>query len=535
MIKQDSTQQKTVIVLVALHRFLNFPIRIMHPLLENIEGIKPHTVFYKNQEYNLFKAPTDIEEDLFVKKIIDLNPIIVGISVLSLYFPTAKRLTKLIRDNSSALVVWGGVHPTISPESCIKEADIICVGEGEGAITDLVTRLRDGKEYRDIENLWINNGNHIIKNPMRPLIQNLDSLPFPTYGNDSFSFINSDRLTTEDPSLSSSLLMIQTSRGCPYVCSYCVNSLLRPLFKNLGPYTRRRSVNSIIREIKGNLNLSRNAIYSVLFVDEVFGTDKSWLDEFESIYKKEICLPFYVEYNPGLINSTILGKLVSAGVQTINFGIQTGSDYIRNSIFHRQGKNSEIINIANEIARYGIAIKYDLIMDNPYDTEESLKNAISLLLQLPKPLAFNLFSLQYFPDYPLTRKAIKDGHIKIEDVSIDTLMERTARTWSFVPKRLPLNTKQVLQNIIWLVAWEHAADGIVKYAVFNNSLGSKLCLNYLNRKAIVLGKTLGIGGLVHRHIWIIYLTAGFKYILRGDVKSLYRKIRKRIIIHIQKA
>lgn len=533
MIKQIRTDQNTVVVLVALYRYLNFPIRIMHSLLENIEGIKTHTIFYENYDSNVFEVPTVIEEDLFVKKIIDLNPSIVGISVLSPYVPIAKKLTKLIRDNSSALVVWGGVHPTISPESCIKEADIICVGEGEGAITDLVTRMRDGKNYIDIENLWINNGSHIIRNPMRPLIQDLDSLPFPSYGNDSFYFIDSNHITTKDPTLLDYYLAIQTSRGCPYVCSYCVNSLLRPLFKNLGPYTRRRSVNNIIREIKRNLNLSGDAKVSVLFADEVFGKDESWLDEFESIYKKEIGLPFFVAYNPELINSKMLNKLVNAGVHTIDFGIQTGSDYIRNSIFHRQGKNNEIINIANEMASHGINIKYDLIIDNPYDTEESLKNTISLLLQLPKPLFFNLFSLQYFPDYPLTRKAIEDGHINIEDASVDSLMERTTRNWAFVPKLLPFNKKQMLQNIIWLVVWKHAADGIVKYAVFNNSLGSKFCLIYMNYNAIVLGKILGVGGIVWKHVWILNLINVFKYILKGDIKSLYLKIKKRILIRRQ--
>ena len=530
MIKQNRTEQNTVVVLVALYRYLNFPIRIMHSLLENIEGIKPYVIFYENYDTNVFKVPTDIEEDLFVNKIIDLNPRLVGISVLSPYVPIAKRLTKLIRDNSSALVIWGGVHPTICPESCIKDSDIICVGEGEGAITDLVKHLRDEKEYLNIENLWINNGNDIIKNPMRSLIQDLDSLPFPSYGKDSFYFIDSNRITKNDPTLLDSYLFIQSSRGCPYVCSYCVNSVLRPLFKNLGHYTRRRSVNNIIKEIKGNLDLFGNMKDYVSFIDEVFANDESWLNEFESIYKKEIGLPFSVEYNPKFMKSTMLNKLVNAGIHTINFGIQTGSDDIRNHIFHRPGKNNEIISIANEIANYGVKIKCDLILDNPYDTEETLKNAISVLLKLPKPLFFNLFSLQYFPDYPLTQKAIKDGHIKVEDASVDSLMERTTRNWAFAPRLLPFDKKQMLQNIIGLIVWGHIRDRIVKYAVFNDSLGSNLCLNYMNFKAVVLGKILGVGGIAWKHIWIRYLINGFKYILKGDIKSLYPKIRKRILI-----
>ena len=63
MIKQNRTEQNTVVVLVALYRYLNFPIRIMHSLLENIEGIKPYVIFYENYDTNVFKVPTDIEED----------------------------------------------------------------------------------------------------------------------------------------------------------------------------------------------------------------------------------------------------------------------------------------------------------------------------------------------------------------------------------------------------------------------------------------------------------------------------------------
>ena len=76
-----TTEQNTVVVLVALYRYLNFPIRIMHSLLENIDGIKPYTIFFQNYDSNIFKPPTDIEEDLFVKLIIDLDPKLIGISV----------------------------------------------------------------------------------------------------------------------------------------------------------------------------------------------------------------------------------------------------------------------------------------------------------------------------------------------------------------------------------------------------------------------------------------------------------------------
>jgi len=521
---------KTVIILVALYRYQNFPVRIMHPILKEIDGIETHAIFFNDYAENMFNLPTHQEEKLFVDIITKLNPKLVGFSVLSPYAPIAKRLTKLVKDNSSSLVIWGGVHPTIFPENCINETDILCVGEGEGAITDLVKCLRDGKSYQSVNNLWVKNKNHIIKNPMRPLIQNMDSIPFPSYGDSSYYFIKSGKMTKTDPLLSDCLFVVQSSRGCPYSCSYCVNSLLRPLFKDIGPYTRRRSVNSVITEIKEHLCLSRSMANYVFFADEVFGTEESWLNEFELRYKKEVGIPFHVEYNPKVINSTVLDKLVSAGLDTINFGIQTGSDYIRNQIFHRPGKNSEIIDLAKKISEYNVKIRYDLILDNPYETEQSLKGTIELLLKLPKPLFFNLFTLQYFPNYPLTKMALKDKHIKPEEVEIDSLMKRTAKEFFYVPRRLPYTKKQIFQNIIWLITNNHAKDKIVKFSVFGDTLSSKLCLNYLNYKSIILGKILGIGV---KNSWLSYFMAGIPYISKGDFKTIYFKIRKRILNKIK--
>lgn len=518
--------KEIAVVLVALYRYMNFPVRIMQSLLENVGGVKSYTVFFKNCQTNVFNYPTAREEELFISCINKLRPKLVGFSVLSPYLPIAKRLTRLIKNNTSSLVIWGGIHPTILPESCVNDADILCIGEGEGAITDLARSLREDRSYYSINNLWARDGDCIIKNPLRPLIQDLDSVPFPSYGNDSYYFIDSNTIKRKDPLLYDHYLFVQSSRGCPYVCSYCVNSLLHPLFENLGPYVRRRSVRNVIREIKENLRAQDNRINYVHFVDETFGSEEAWLKEFQVQYKEEIGLPFYVEYNPKSINPDVLSRLAKSGLDVINFGIQTGSDYIRNNIFHRPGKNKEIINLANDIASYSIRIKYDLMLDNPYDTEQSLKDTIEFLLQLPKPLFFNLFSLQYFPNYPITKKAIEDKHILPEEAGIETLINKTIRNWAFVPRVFPCSEKQILQNVIWLIVNNHARDDIVRFSVFGHFLISKLCLIYLNLKSIVLGKILGVGGVVWRSSWLPYLVSGVSYILKGDFKIFLLKIRK---------
>ena len=487
-------------VLIALYKYQNFAIRTMHALLENMEGVDPHTIFFKNHYTNDLRYPTAKEEELFAEKIRELNPHIVGLSVLSPYAAIAQRLSRIVKENTAATVVWGGIHPTILPETCIDEADLICLGEGEGAMTDLIQLSRDGKDYRHIENFWSKNNGHIIKNPMRPLNQDLDAIPFPAYARDSFSFIGSNRIIHDDPTILEPILATMPARGCPFRCSYCVNSLLHPMYKNMGHFNRRRSVPNVIAELKQSLAIPGNRKKIVEFHDENFGIDESWLSEFEELYPKEIGLPFKVQYNPTLVKPSTIGRLVKSGLHRAKFGIEAGTDRIRNQVFKRPGKNSQIIKLAHEITQYDVKIRYDLIMDIPYDTVDTLKETISLLLALPKPLHFNLYSLQYFPDYPLTQKALKDGHIQEDEASLDTLSERLFRTWGYAPRLFPFTKRQMLQNIIWSIAFGHTEDEIVKEAVFMDSLSAKIKFLYLNLKAVFWGKIREIKRVLNKKI-----------------------------------
>jgi anaerobic magnesium-protoporphyrin IX monomethyl ester cyclase len=494
----STSREPLPVLLLALYRYQNFPVRILHALLENIEGVRPFTVFFQDYYTNAVRYPTSKEEQLLKEIIAEIHPKLVGISVYSPYLFVAKRITALIRSISSAAVIWGGIHPTISPETCIQEADMICIGEGEDAFFELVTALRDEADYHRIKNLWINSNGAVIKNPMRPLIQDLDRLPFPAHGRDAFYFVGTNKVIREDPTLADPILAVMPARGCPFRCSYCVNSLLRPLYKGLGSYSRRRSVGSIIAEMQEILAIPGTKKRIVEFHDENFGTDETWLTEFEARYPAEIGLPFKVQYNPRLIKPSMIARLVKSGLHRAKFGIESGTDRIRNQVFGRPGKNSEILQLAREISKYDVRIRYDLILDNPYDSEESLKETIRLLLQLPQPRRFNLYALQYFPDYPLTRRALEDGHIDAEEAGIDNLEKRMARNWAFVPKLRPFSKKQILQNIIWLIAYGLAGDKVIADAVFNSRTKSRERLLALHVRAYVLGKLQQMKRLIHK-------------------------------------
>ena len=536
--------KKTQVVIIGLYTYFNVPVRILHPLVDRLDGIKAHTIFYKNYDSNIFSLPSVKEEEIFVDTIKQLNPDLVGISLNSPYVLIAKRLTELIKKYTSAIVVWGGVGPTISPEEHIKLTDIICIGEGERALEELVMAVRDGKDYKNIKNLWINDGAKVIKNTQGPLIQDLDYLPFAEYGNENMYFIERNELSKVDPELDHSILYIQSSRGCPYSCSFCVETMYHNIYKGLGKFVRRRSVGNIIKEINLHQNRHGNRKKWVYFIDEVFGSAPEFMDEFAPRWKKEVCLPFDVLYHPKSLKVRTIDKLVEAGVKEINFGIQTGSDKIRNDIFTRPGTNAEIIELTKEISKHKVNIRYDLILDNDFETEETLKECINLILQLPKPVTFNTFSLQHFPDYPMTKMAVKAGHVTEEELEDwPTMMKRTTENWKFIPrlkkrKKTRTNQLQRLNNIIWMMCWNHVSDRVAKYAVFGNSLGSKIIFHYLNLKSVILWKIWGEGGWLHTASFklgfVSYPLAAIKMFLKGDWRELVYKINKKTIKPIKR-
>ena len=476
------------LLLIALYRYQNYPIRIMHSLLEKIDGIKPHVVFFKNCYTNAVAPPTAREEELLRQCIRELDPAIVGLSVYSSH----------LRPRSGS-PPWCGSAPgrgssgaastrPSSPSRPSGEADAICVGEGEGAMAELAAALRDGTDFRRIQNLWVAEGACVHRNSMRPLAQDLDALPFPGHARESFAFIDADRLSKKDPTLLDPTLYVLPARGCPFACTFCVNSLLRPLYRDLGPYLRRRSVASVLAEIKEVLSIPGNRKEIVEFHDENFGTDPEWLAEFEERYPREIGLPFKVQYNPSLIKPDTIRRLRAAGLHRVKFGIETGTDRVRNSVFRRPGKNADILRLMRGIAETGVKVRYDLILDNPYDTEETLAETIRLLLALPKPLRANLYSLQFFPGYPLTAKALADGHITAKEASLETLQARMARNWGFQPRLRPFTRRQMLQNLIWLYVGGGVADRSLRRAAFGNSRAARLRRVLLSLAAVARGK-----------------------------------------------
>jgi radical SAM superfamily enzyme YgiQ (UPF0313 family) len=316
------------------------------------------------------------------------------------------------------------------------------MGEGEHALLETVQRLSLSQDISDIENLWIRENGEVKKNPIGILCEQLDSLPFPDYGHEGKYFIEGERAADKDPGLSAFNLDILTSRGCPYHCSYCCNSIFRTLYKGKGELIRLRSVDNVLDEIKTLKSLFPR-LKRVDFIDEVFSWNKEWVESFVERYKDEVGLPFHCMQHPLTTDKEIMWMLKNAGLERVEIGIQTGSERVRNEVFERPVSDKKLIKTSRIMRELKVVPFFDIIVDNPFETFEDKQRGLDLLLKMSRPFYMHMFSLIYFPNTILTKKAIEAGLISQNDVEGNT-------TKSFDQMYVSLRHPRPPQDRFWI-------------------------------------------------------------------------------------
>jgi len=313
--KSLSKTDHSRICLISLYSSSSIGLRYLSAVLRN-NSFDVTFVFFKekNIALDLMELPTKKEYDLLMGLLQDISPDLVGIGVRSSFLHIAQNITERIRRELDIPVIWGGTHATVAPEQSIQIADMLCLGEGEHALLELGQSLSKNHDVSGIQNLWLRTNDNIIKNPIRPLFQDVNSLPFPDYGKGNKYFVENETISNQDPGTQAFNLDIMTSRGCPYRCTYCSNSLLHSLYAGKGRLVRQRSVQNVIEEIKTQRELFPK-LKRIDFIDEVFSWDKKWVQEFAAHYKREIGLPFHCMQHPNTTDEEIMRMLKHAGLE----------------------------------------------------------------------------------------------------------------------------------------------------------------------------------------------------------------------------
>jgi radical SAM superfamily enzyme YgiQ (UPF0313 family) len=390
-------------------------------------------------------------------------------------FHSAVVATTAIKKEIGTPVVWGGAHVNVCPEECLRHADIVCLGEGEEALLELVDSLNEGKPISSIKNMWLNENGNIIKNELRTLEKDLDKYPFPDFDLTSQYVMTTEGFVRLEEQHLKGEYSIMSSRGCPYRCKYCYNSYRRKQYEGKGQYLRARSIENVIQELmfarRSFPDLQRITFWEDSFVAR--GLEDFTL--FKSLYTERINLPFFALVEPMAFQFEKIKMLKESGLEALQVGIQSGSERVNREIYNRLVSNNKNLEVARYIHELGIDVTYDLIFNNPYERREDIVETINLFLQFPRPFWLQGFNLIFYPGTELSKRALQDGFIttKQEKESYTTIQSKKNSPISmggsgelssrFYDIRYNSREKVYLNTVLSLIAYRHIPSNIIKY------------------------------------------------------------------------
>ncbi len=366
----------------------------------SLEGFEPMGLMYISASLNAAGHQAEICRASFreVKRALrQFMPQIIGFSLMTGFHFKALEVNRRIKKDYRCFSILGGPHPTFFPEIINAEGvDAVCIGEGELAMVELANCLESSDDITGIANFWIKKDGEILKNEVRPLIEDLDSIPFPDRElYNKYSFRKSFKLKT-----------FVSNRGCPYNCTYCFNHIYKKIYANKGKVLRLRSNDNIIEEI--NEVKDQYPLGCVWFVDDVFITTEERLREFSEKYRETIDLPYICYARVESITGEICKLLKASNCHLVSMGIETGNDYLRREILQRKMSNERIINAFQMLKEEGIKTLSQNLIGIPGETLNEAFETIQLNISSQPTIAqVNIFTP--YPKLTLTEKAKELG------------------------------------------------------------------------------------------------------------------------------
>lgn len=282
------------------------------------------------------------------------RPGLIGISGVSWAFKSAAEVARFIRTFWPGPIVQGGVHASLVKDAILRrhpEFDLVVFGEAEETLPHLATTLQDGGDLHDVAGLAFRDDGMIVRNPDRPPVQDLDSLPFPDWHPFGVRRMYSWPLLT--------------SRGCPYTCIFCLSPVLSER------KWRARSPESVIDELRHAIRTYRIRAFNVRDDNLTLRMDRA----------KEFCdrlraadLGLRWSCNNGIyarwVDPELAAKMRAAGCVEVSLGIESLVPEIFENV--RKGERyGDISNAVRALQAAGIRIRGFFILGLPGDSHEN--------------------------------------------------------------------------------------------------------------------------------------------------------------------
>lgn len=341
-------------------------------------------------------------------RVVKTKPDVVAFTSYSVTHRWSVAVARAIKALMKVPIVFGGPHVGSTPERSILEPSIDAVveGEGEGALLDLVNCAETNKFGRkDIANVTFKGLLTPKRNLPRPLIQDLDELPFA----DKSIFYD------EVPGYEREYYLV-SRRGCPFRCSFCEYSTFPQQYPGEKP-VRRRSVDHVLRELRPWKK--RGITQKLFFWDPIFTLDNRWMAEFAEAYRSEIGIPFECYTHPNAMNREMAQLLARSGCEMVRVGVQTvNSDTL--AAVDRKGDEDRIRKTIGYLADHGIPYSVDHIIGLPGEGIHDQVAALKFYNKV-RPTRIIAHWMTYFPGTTALEQARENG--LLSEAAITRIMD----------------------------------------------------------------------------------------------------------------
>ncbi len=340
-----------------------------------------------------------------------VSPQLVAVTALTPTIDKALQTAELAKKTCpQATVVMGGYHPTFNYQEMLEKdyVDLVVMGEGEYTMLELVQTLEEGGDLKNVKGIAYQD----VVTPPRPLIEDLDELPFPAR-----HLLPMDHYKILNMKLHTATLI--SGRGCPMQCSFCASAALH------GNKLRMRSAQNVVDEME-HLIKDHDA-GMIAFMDDTFTLKPSRVAEIcDEIIKRDLDTYWGCTARADTLSDELLQKLSDSGCITLFLGVESADqqqlDRVNKQITIDKIRQAFKLSRENDIRTIA-----SVVLGMPGDTKESIERTIKFVRELNPSYA--LFSLA--TPYPGTRfyqEAVQDNLIKVKDWSKYTLLSPVLET-----------------------------------------------------------------------------------------------------------
>lgn len=319
----------------------------------------------------------DFEQDpaQILAAVTALDPILIGFSLIfQFYVDRFEKLIRYLRDHGvTCHFTMGGHFPSLSYQHCfelVPDIDSIVRFEGEMTLIELSDHISTGRDWRGITGIAYQQSGEIVANELRPLVPDLDSLPYPERNNFRPTMI-----------LGRHAMPIIASRGCIRTCSFCSIHVFYRVAP--GKVVRTRKPARVVEEMCQLYKQQR--ITAFLFQDDDFPLYgpvwKKWCNEFvDELYRSGLPgrVIWKINCRADAVDATLMARMRDAGLYLVYMGLESGSDDGLD-VLHKQITVEENLRAVEILKGLGLGFEYGFMLFDPSTTFESVRSNLQFL------------------------------------------------------------------------------------------------------------------------------------------------------------